>query len=407
MMDISEHYGQLLGLHSPWSISDVNLDMAHNRVDITIEYADNEGPCPECGTISPKHDEREERVWRHLDTMQFATYLHCRVPRARCSEHGAKTLTTPWAGKNSRFTLMFEAFAIKLLMAARSVEEARKVLGLNWHQVDKIKARAVERGLARRQEEAVRYIGIDEKQFRAGHRYISNLVDLDQGRVLDVVQERTEEAAKSLLEKGLTSSQRAMVEAVAVDMWPAYANAIHATLPSAVIVHDRFHISQHLNQAVDLVRKLENRQLGKQGDTRLRGTKYMWLANQENQHERFVDTFAELRDSNLKVARAWAIKEQFRPFWNYRRKGCAKRYFDGWYSWAIRSRLGPMKEKAKMIKRHLANMLTYFDHPISNAVAEGLNSKIQTIKANARGFRSFESFRYSILFYCGRLDMAP
>jgi transposase len=339
--------------------------------------------------------------------MQFATYLHCRVPRVRCAEHGAKTLATPWAGKNSRFTLMFEAFAIRLLMAARSVEEARKVLGLNWHQVDKIKARAVERGLARRQDDAIRYIGIDEKQFRAGHRYISNLVDLDQGRVLDVVQERTEEAANSLLKQGLTTSQRAKVEAVAVDMWPAFANAIHATLPSAVIVHDRFHVSQHLNQAVDLVRKQESRQLSKQGDTRLRGTKYMWLANEENQHERFADTFASLKGSNLKVARAWAIKEQFRSFWDCPSKDCAKQHFDDWYAWAIRSRIDPIKAKAKMVKRHLNNMLTYFDHPISNAVAEGLNSKIQTVKANARGFRSFKSFRYSILFYCGRLDMAP
>lgn len=406
-MDVSEHYGQLLGLHSPWSISDVDLDMANHRVDITIEYADDEGPCPECGAVSPKHDDREARTWRHLDTMQFATYLHCRVPRVRCQEHGAKTLTTPWAGKNSRFTLMFEAFAIKLLMAARSVEEARKVLGLNWHQVDKIKARAVERGLARRQEETIRHVGMDEKQFRAGHRYISNLVDLDRGRVLDVVQERTEEAAKSLLEKGLTTSQRAMVEAVAVDMWPAYANAIQAILPSAAIVHDRFHISQHLNQAVDLVRRQENRQLSKEGDTRLRGTKYLWLANEENQHERFAETFASLKGSNLKVARAWAIKEQFRPFWACQSRAQAQQHFDGWYSWAIRSQLRPIKDKAKMLKRHLANTLTYFDHQISNAVAEGLNSKIQTIKANARGFRSFESFRYSILFYCGRLDMAP
>lgn len=406
-MDISDHYSQLLGLHSPWLISDVKLDMANQRVDILIEYADDEGPCPECSAMSPRHDVREVRIWRHLDTMQFATYLHCRIPRVRCSEHGAKTLRVPWAGKNSRFTLMFEAFAIRLLKAARSIEEARKVLGLNWHQVNNIKARAVERGLARRKSEPVRYLGIDEKQFRAGHRYISSLVDLEGGRVLDVVQERTEEAATALLEQGLTTSQRQKVEAVAVDMWPAYASAINTILPAAAIVHDRFHISQHLNQAVDLVRRQENRQLGKAGDTRLRGTKYMWLANRENQHERFADTFASLKDSNLKVARAWAIKEQFRQFWDYRSKGWARRHFDDWYSWAIRSRLNPIKEKARMLKRHLDNTLTYFDHPISNAVAEGLNSKIQTIKANARGFRSFESFRYSILFYCGGLQMEP
>jgi transposase len=406
-MEIEEHYGQLLGIHSPWSISDVALDLGNNRVDIHIEYTDDSGPCPVCGAMSPKHDEREERTWRHLDTMQFATYLHCRVPRVRCKEHGAKTLKTPWAGKNSRFTLMFEAFAIKVLKAARSVEEARKLLKLNWHQVNAIKSRAVERGLSRRKDEPVRYIGIDEKQFRSGHRYISSLVDLDGGRVLEVEQERTEAAAKRLLERGLSATQRQQVEAAAVDMWPAFANAIGTVLPGAAIVHDRFHISQHLNEAVDQVRRAENRRLAKAGDGRLKGTKYLWLANEENHKARFAETFAKLKKSDLKVSRAWAIKEMYRDFWTYARRGWAKRFFDRWYSWAIRSRLEPIKKKAKMLKSHLDNLLTYFDYPISNAVAEGLNSKIQTVKANARGFRSFQGFRYSILFYCGGLDMEP
>ena len=148
-MDIEEHYGQLLNIRSPWEIRKVDLNMSEERVDIEIEYTDGFGPCPECGVTSPKHDDRKQRSWRHLDTMQFTTYLHCSVPRVRCQEHGARTVTVPWAVKNSRFTLLFEGFAIRLLQAARSVEEARKLLGLNWHQVDAIKARAVDRGLSR------------------------------------------------------------------------------------------------------------------------------------------------------------------------------------------------------------------------------------------------------------------
>ena len=120
-----------------------------------------------------------------------------------------------------------------------------------------------------------------------------------------------------------------------------------------------------------------------------------------------AEQFDVLKTSDLKVARAWAIKEMFRGFWDYRYAGWAKRHFDRWYAWAIRSRLTPIKKKAKMIKDHLPNILTYFKHRISNAVAEGLNSKIQTIKANARGYRSFAGFRNSILFYCGGLDMTP
>lgn len=406
-MEIEEHYGLLLGVQSPWNISSVDLKMSEQRVDILIEYGDDEGPCPECGAISPKHDDRKERSWRHLDTMQFATYLHCSTPRVHCKTHGAKTVKIPWAGKNSRFTLMFEAFAIRVLKAARSVEEARKLLGLNWHQVEAIKTRAVERGLARRKETAIAFIGIDEKQFRSGHRYISSMVDLKGKRVLDVVEGRTEENCNTLIEQALTESQQKNVTAVALDMWKAYSNAVSKKLPEADIVHDKFHISQHLNQAVDRVRRKEHRVLLSEGDNRLKGSKFAWLSNEENVNDKFTERFNKLKHSDLKVARAWAIKELFRDFWTYIYAGCARKHFAKWYSWAIRSRLEPIKAKARMLKKHLSNIMTYFKHRISNAASEGMNSKIQTVKANARGYRSFNGFRNSILFYCGGLNMAP
>jgi len=406
-MEVEEHYAQLLGIVSPWEISCVDLNLEEHRVDIVIEYTDETGYCPDCATICPKHDNRQQRTWRHLDTMQFSTNLHCELPRVRCKTHGAKTVTVPWAEKSSRFTLLFEAFAIRVLQAARSVEEARKLLNLNWHQVEAIKSRAVERGLQRRQETAINYIGIDEKQFRSGQHYISSLVDLQEGCVLDVVEERSEKACKSLISQSLTPSQQEQVTAVALDMWKAYANAVTERLPQADLVHDRFHISQHLNEAVDRVRRKENQELADQGDNRLKGSRFLWLTNEDNQKETNVERFQKLKRSGLKVARAWAIKELLRGFWDCPDAAKAKHYFEKWYSWAIRSRLEPVKEKAKMIKNHLDNILTYFSHRITNAVSEGLNSKIQTIKSNARGYRSFDGFRNSILFYCGRLNMLP
>lgn len=406
-MEIEDHYSQLLGVNSPWDISSVDLKIKEQQVDIIIEYTDDTGPCPECGVMCPKHDDRKERTWRHLDTMQFTTLLYCQIPRVRCKTHGVKTMEVPWAGKHSRFTLLFEAFAIRVLKAARSVEEARKLLGLNWHQVEAIKARAVQRGLARRDDVAIPHIGIDEKQFRSGQDYISSLVDLDEGRVLEVVKDRTEKASKILIDKALTETQQTQVIAVALDMWLPYANAVTEKLSEAVIVHDKFHISKHLNEAVDKVRRTENKELIKQGNNCLVGSKYFWLTNEENPDDNFAETFAHLKQADLKVSRAWAINELFKDFWTYTYTGCAERHFEKWYSWAIRCRLEPLKEKARMIKNHLPNILNYFRHPISNAVAEGLNSKIQTVKGNARGYRSFDGFRNSILFYCGGLEMAP
>ena len=207
-MELEEHYS----INSPWESYHVELKAEASRLDIWIEYMDDKVVCPECGASCPRHDTRKERTWRHLDTMPFATCLHCMVPRVRCEKRGVKSIRVPWVEKNSRFTLLFEAFAIRALKAARSVEEARKLLGLNWHQVDASKACAAERGLARREMMKIDYLSIDEKQFRSGHDYVSNLYDLTGGRMLDVVEGRTENDCKQLIEQAFTPEQRAQVD---------------------------------------------------------------------------------------------------------------------------------------------------------------------------------------------------
>jgi transposase len=258
-----------------------------------------------------------------------------------------------------------------------------------------------------RKEEAIPYIGIDEKQFRSGHRYIRSLVDLKGSRVLAVVEERTDTACQSLMEQGVIEFQQKQVTAVALDMWKAHANAVADKLPQADSVHNHFHISQHLNEAVVQVRRKENKALFMEVDSLLVGSKFLWLTNEANLKEKHVDRFEKRNKSDLKVARALAIKELFRGFWDDSDAGLAEQHFNGWYSWAIRSRLEPINAKARMIKTHVDNILTYFTHGISHAAAEGLHSKIQTVKSNARGYRSFSGCRNSILFYCGGLEMAP
>jgi len=407
-MDLNEHYGQLLGLGSTWRVADVDLALDHQRVEIAVEWAGGKGgvPCPECGETCPIYDLREERFWRHLDTMQFETVIRCRVPRCRCAEHGVQTIAVPWADKHGRFTLMFEAFAIRVLQACSNVEAARKLLGLSWQQADDIRTRAVERGLERRGEESIERLGIDEKSFGKHHDYLSVMTDLDQGRVLEVVPERKQEAAETLL-LTLSAQQRQGVLAVAMDMWPAFMNAAAKHLPEATLVHDKFHVVKHLGEAVDRVRKQENKHLLQGGDERLVGQKYTVLKNPQNMKPAQRERFDKLKASNLKTARAWAIKDQFTEFWTFDFAADAKAFFKDWYNWAIRSRLDPIKEKARMLKKHIEGLLGYIIHPVTNAVTEGLNSKIQNIKSSARGFRSFQRYRTAILFYCGKLDMLP
>ena len=172
-------------------------------------------------------------------------------------------------------------------------------------------------------------------------------------------------------------------------------------------MHDKFHIARHLGEAVDKVRRTENKSLVKEGVEERKGTKYLWLTNPSKWTEKQKELFEELKTMDLKVARAWAIKEMFSRLWGYVYEGAARNFFKKWYWWATHCRLKPVVEVARMIKKHLENILTYLRHRITNAVAEALNSRIQQIKSAARGFRNFENYRTAILFFCGKLDMYP
>jgi len=338
--------------------------------------------------------------------MQFVTLIRSRTPRANCPEHGVKTMTVPWAVPQGRFTLHFERFAIEVLLACASVKQACELLGIGWETAHEIMKRAVKRGLECRQLDQLKHLGLDGQSFKRGHSYITLLTDLEQSRVLEVVEEQTTEAADQLWAT-LSPEQKQAVEAVAVDMWEPFIQTIQKQLPEADIVRDQFHVSKYLGEAVDKVRRQEHKELLAQGDETLKGSRQLWLYNPQNFSPDQAAEFAALKDLQLKVARAWAAKELFSKFWVYQKEGWARRFFKDWFGWVSRSRLKPMLDVARMLKRHLDHLLTYLKHHITNAVTEGLNSKIQSLKSAARGFRTFKNYRTRILFFCGKLDLYP
>lgn len=406
MDTLSTHYARLLGIDESWKVEDVNLQVDQRRVEIRLAHVGRGVSCPECGRTCGLADHAEERRWRHLDTMQFVTEIVARLPRCRCPEHGVKTVVPPWAAKHSRFTLLFEAFAVEVLQACRTINAAAAMLNLPWDAVQTIMDRAVARGLVRREATVVAHVGLDEKSFGKGQDYIMVLTDLDGSRVLDDIEERTETAAKAVLQT-LTKEQREGVQAVAADMLPAYAKAVAQELPNAELVHDKFHVAKYLGEAVDQVRRAENKALQAQDDDRLTGTRQLWLFNKSNLSHRQRRRFAAIRKGDLKTARAWALKEEFRWFWRHVYALSAEEFFNHWYAWGARCRLKPMVKVAEMLKRHLPNLLTYFRHRITNATSEGFNSVIQALRYAARGFRSFANYRTRILFYCGKLSLVP
>ena len=405
----TELYRQILGIESPWEVESVRLSIKDGQVDVQLRHKNEiKWECPECGKELSIYDHAEERTWRHLDTCQFQTLIHARVPRVDCNEHGVRQVKVPWAEARSRFTLLMERLVIDVLQETATVEGARRLLNLSWDEVHGVMQRAVKRGRSRKKREPKPLIGVDEKSFRKGHKYMTVVCDVAEGTVEHVSVGRSAESLEEYY-SSLSAEEREGIEAVAMDMWPAYTGATRKWIPDAdeKIVFDRFHVMGHMEKAVDTVRKRENRELSGVGDDTLKGTKWLWLYSGENLPDRLKPALKALRSMKLKVARAWAIKETLRGMWSYLSVGWARKFFKGWYSWAVRSRLKPVKKVAVLVRDHLEGILNYCRCPISNAVAEGLNSRIAAVKLRACGFRNVDNFKTAIYFFCGGLDLYP
>ena len=397
----------LLQLPAPWKVTGYQIDPVAKTLHITLQWPPEYFPlCPVCNEQVPTHDHRAARYWQHLSCMGYRTELICKLPRARCPRHGVHSVKTPWADPSSRMTRDQESYCIQVLLACPTVTAAAELLELSYDTVHQVRQRAVQRGLLRRDCSQVQRLCIDDKNFLRGSSFVTILSALDQGRVLEVTPERTKQAAVNAL-SSLPESVRQQVTAVAQDMWDPYQRAVEQVLPQAAIVHDRFHIVKHLNDAVNKVRRAENAELKAKGDLTLSGQRFVFLKNPQNWSQKELDAFDAMQHMELKVSRAWRLKELFGQLYSYHSETWARKFFARWFVSATHSRLPLLSKVAWMIKNRLDNVVSYAEHRITNAVAEGLNSKIQSLKTAARGFRNFAHYRIAILFHCGGLQLAP
>lgn len=403
-------YQQLLGIVAPWRVRHVELKRMEGEVLIQLDTDDSSIPvCPTCAAPAPIHDHRERR-WRHLDTMQYRTILIARVPRVNCPLHGIHGISVPWAEKNTRFTALFEALVIDWSLES-SLSAVGRLLKLSWDQVSGIQARAVERGLARRERQKPVRVGVDETSFQKRHEYVTVVCDLDARKgagVLFVADDRKESSLAPFFEQ-IGAWGRYGIEHVAMDMHQPFINATRAALADAdrKIVFDKFHIAQHLGDAVNAIRIAEHRDLRANGDHRLAGTKHLWLRNTAAMSDHARRTLAALKSTGLKVARAWAIREMAMSLWGYTSRAWAEKAWTHWYQWAIRSRLEPIKKVARMIKAHWDGVMNAVTSDTTNARSESLNSRIQWIKSKACGYRNRDRFRTAIYFHLGGLNLYP
>lgn len=299
-MQDTKLFETILGIQSPWHVSRVALDTTGERVDLWAEHAGTRWPCPDCAQELPCRDHAEERVWRHLDTCQYQTFLHARVPRVDCPTHGGRQVRVPWAEARSRFTMLMERLIIELIQQCSTVMGACRIARITWEEAWGVMSRGVARGRARKVAPPIPYIGVDEKAFRKGHRYHTIVCDLERATVEFVAEDRKTESLAAYYQQR-TDEQRTGLKAVAMDMWEPSIGATRDGLPDGErrIVFDRFHIMREMTKAVDTVRKREHRGLLRAGeDSPLTGTKYLWLFSDERRPDYHADSFATLQALN-------------------------------------------------------------------------------------------------------------
>lgn len=397
-MDLRVFLDSILNLGADWEVS--HVEVIDDDVFIHVDYKRKFWIDTKTGESLSIYDHRDERAWRHLDLLQYKTWIVCRVPRVKDGKT-IRTIDTPWAKDLDRHTIWFEALVIDLLLATKNQTKTANLLRMGFNQVNRIMHRAVHRGLAVRNLDGIEDLSIDEKSFRRGHYYVTVLSDPKNGRILNVTEDRTTQAALEAFTSTFNLSQLDQIKTVSVDMWKAYMSAGLEACPNAVLCHDKFHLIQHMNKAVDQVRRQETKTIQE-----LKGTRYIWLKDHGSLTDYQREKYQTIKDINYETAIAWRIKENLRDCIPLCGDKSAVAFLQ-WLGEAKQCALKPVQKVAEMFSKHLHGILNALMKNKSNAMAEKLNGKIQEIKLSAKGYKSYDNFRSAILFFNGKLDLKP
>lgn len=396
-------YGRLLGLEDGWVVSGVTADIHKGEVLIEVKCLLKEFTDPDTQDMCRLYDHVPMRRWRHLDTMQYKTYICCSLPRMMTPSGKVVTVAPCWAAHHERHTHLFEIAVIATLQATCNQSRTASLMRCGFNIVNRVLHRSTERGMARRRsaEYSLPHLSIDEKSFRKGHDYVTVLSDPTSGHVIDVGQGRTKESCRQLLDTALTDSQRAEVRTVSLDMWKAFMNTVSEVMPAAEQVHDRFHLIKYLNDAVDKVRRREVKK-----HEELRKSRYALLKNPENLTEKQRIKFDSIRAANLSVASVWQARENFKALFGSSTAETFHLYMR-WAGDAANRHVAELDKVVQMFNSHIKGVINTLSTSFSNAMAERLNGKIQLLKSVGRGYRTFDNFRSAILFFHGGLDLYP
>jgi len=393
----------LLSLEEGWVVKSVNSDIKKSEVSIIIECLLKEIEDEQTGELCKVYDHAPIRSWRHLDTMQYKTFITCSLPRIKTNSGKIKTIQPNWASGYERHTYLFEHAVIDLLKASKNQTKTAELMRCGFNVVNRIIHVSTQRGMERRKlsEMSFDHLSIDEKSFKKGHKYVTVLSHPRSGCILDIEEDRTKESCKRLFNKTLTIEQQQEVTTISMDMWKAFISITKEALPQAEIVHDRFHLVKYLNEAIDKVRRREVKQYEELKDSR-----YALLKNPENLTEKQRVKFEIISNANYQVGKAWQVRENFKDLFTVDQASGFHLYMQ-WASDSIRRGIKEVTKVVEMFNNHIKGVVNALTTNFNNAMAERLNGKIQELKTVGRGYRTFDKFRSAILFFYGGLNLYP
>lgn len=396
-------FSQSIGLVEPWYIRSIETQGAEVHIYVDIRDG-NLLPCPECGQMCRRAGyEKAERVWRHGDVMFYPCYVHCRRPRVKCDKHKTKVVEAPWARKNSRFTLMFEGYAM-LILADMPILKASRLLRCNEKSLVTILHHWVGKAVKEDDLSNVQGISVDETSFKRGQSYVTVIIDSEKRRVIDVEEGRGENTivdfSYKLEEKGGDCDKILFASS---DMSKAYRQGIQICFSNAKHTIDKFHVKKLMLEAMDEVRRGEQRE--RKSKTLHIGRRVLMIP-EAKQNEAQKQRVTALCKEYPKTGRAFRMVQALDMIYASMDYEEAETRYKELYRWLRRSRLEPMKKVALTLRNYSIEILNIFKTRITNAICEGINSMIQAAKRKARGYHTYRGFSSMIYLIAGKLELA-
>ena len=363
-----------------------------------VELREDQRRCRNCGAGRAELvlEGRFERTFRALPSGRKKQYIVLRGHEQRCRRCQAKRREPiRFANGKSRHTKAFERLVVELCRIA-TIKHVARWLGMSWTVVKEIFKDNLRKRLKRRSLRKVRYIAVDEFEFGIRQKFVTLVLDLETGEVLHVAKGRDSEALAVFLRR--LKRAGAKLQAIAMDMWPAYLLAARQAAPGIPVVHDRYHVVAKANDAIDEARRQICHRLKGEQHKIVKGTRFLLLRAGERLDNDQVTRLERLKTLNEPLFVAYLLKEELRLLWSLPSKKKAKRFLNSWIKRALASGLRPFIKLTKTLRRHRKAILAYYNHRISTGPLEGLNTKIKLLKRQAFGFRDFDYFRLRVAF---------